>query len=61
MSGWTLLFISAGLIYWKGMSGWTILFIIGGLIYWTLRSGFKRLPSESLEHSLAVLLPAAHL
>jgi TetR/AcrR family transcriptional regulator len=25
------------------------------------RSGFKRLPSESLEHSLAVLLPAAHL
>ena len=43
MSGWTLLFISAGLIYWKGMSGWTILFIIGGLIYWTLRRGFKRL------------------
>ena len=25
------------------------------------RSGFKRLPSESLEHSLAVLLPAQHL
>jgi TetR/AcrR family transcriptional regulator len=25
------------------------------------RSGFKRSPSESLEHSLALLLPAAHL
>jgi TetR/AcrR family transcriptional regulator len=25
------------------------------------RSGFKRLPSESLEHSLGVLLPATHL
>lgn len=25
------------------------------------RSGFKRLPSESLEHSLALLLPATHL
>lgn len=25
------------------------------------RSGFKRLPSESLEHSLAMLLPAQHL
>jgi TetR/AcrR family transcriptional regulator len=25
------------------------------------RSGFKRLPSESLEHSLALLLPAEHL
>jgi TetR/AcrR family transcriptional regulator len=25
------------------------------------RSGFKRLPSEGLEHSLSVLLPAAHL
>lgn len=43
MSGWTILFIIGGLIYWKGMSGWTILLIIGGLIYWTLSSGFKRL------------------